>query len=844
MTDSSSSAWSIAVSRYVATLPPKHKAVFCAPACPEDCLLLVRQAQLRQRKFDKLTCTLEPLIVPLKRFEGSIDVLTQTSSLFVSPVWGPLRCVIGLLCDRLAALSSVTTLLGRLVEPLRRFMNYEKLFENNACLRTAIGALYCDLIEFCSRLVAHHTKSILRKSFGSFDRDVEEIGLKIKHHWAEVDVVANAANLAEAKAARQAEELERGLSRQTEINKWLAPATVEDDVHRLLSSYQDKSCEWILQTPEFSALENASEFHALRITGHPGGGKSTAAAFLVHHLLSSADDAPLQRAVLYFFCKASDIDKTFAITVLRTFIFQLLQTCPSLIQTIQQAYYRSGRSVLDSETETFALFEALISQASSLSIHIVLDAVDECKDAPTLLNGLLELPRNAGLPLKVVLLSRDDPDLKTALQTCDSTLALHSHQEPLEHYIADRVSKLSVTAHIDDSLRKTVIASITETSAGLWLFARLLLDEIEHAPSPEEITRQLQNLPHGLVELYTSILHTKEVKFSPTQVRMAQQIYLWLDKSDYIPARFWKKMNGDSLDDETISCLFKYACSSKQVFHPMKLVQNMCTPLIHTRVLHCAYMIHHQDGYDDDASIYVAEFFHQTAKQYLNWSIDALPSTVPQSLKLRRLGHLHRGIFAIWYFTESADFQQDLRQLQGRPREGDFECMMNVLCGCWRALNVANTSRALVKGHEEEAEELVEQLVWFITTDRCLGFIEATFIVNFSTQFDNTMSATISLLMDTPKQGLTDPPAYSREPLPPALRKLEVAQATLLTDLAYIVASLRLSLIPSVKTPEMPVGFEDRPVAQKILGIARKWQWLSCAPMAVSSNSFLISPKR
>jgi hypothetical protein len=98
--------------------------------------------------------------------------------------------------------------------------------------------------------------------------------------------------------------------------------------------------------------------------------------------------------------------------------------------------------------------------------------------------------------------------------------------------------------------------------------------------------------------------------------------------------------------------------------------------------------------------------------------------------------------------------------------------------------------------------------------------------------------------MDTPKQGLTDPPAYSREPLPPALRKLEVAQATLLTDLAYIVASLRLSLIPSVKTPEMPVGFEDRPVAQKILGIARKWQWLSCAPMAVSSNSFLISPKR
>lgn len=842
MTDGSPNAWSIAVERHVATLSPKHKAAFCAPACPEDCLVLVRQAQLRQRKFDKVARTLEPLIVPLKRFEGSIDCLAQTSSLFVSPVWGPLRCVIGLLCDRLAALSSVTTLLGRLVEPLRRFVNYERLFENDASLRAAIGALYGDLIEFCSRLVAHHTKSVLRKSFGSFDRDVEEIGLQIKHHWAEVDVVANAANLAEAKAARLEEELARASQRQTEINKWLAPSNVDDDLHRLLSSCAKGSLDWIRQTPEFSVLENASKFYALRITGHPGGGKSTAAAFLANQLLSSNKSS--QKAVLYFFCKASDTDKTFASTVLKTYIYQLLQVCPSLTTTAQKIYYRSGRLVLDSETETFALFADLISKASSLlSIYIILDAVDECKDAPTLLNGLLERPRNAGLPVKVIILGREDPNLKPLLQTCDGKLALHSHQEPLEHYIADRVSKLSITAHIDDNLRSTVIADITGTSAGLWLFARLLLDEIERAPSPEEIARQLKNIPHGLVELYTSILRAKETEFSPTQLRMAQQIYLWLDKSDYIPARFWKKTNGDSLDDETVACLFKYASSSKQVFHPMKLVQNMCTPLIHTRVLHCAYMIHHHDGHDDDASICVAEFFHQTAKQYLHWSIAAPPASVPESLRLRQLGHLHRGVFATWYFTESEDFRHDVQQLRERPREGDFECLMNVLCGCWRALNVANTSAALVRGHEDEAEELVDQLVWFITTDRCLGFIEATFILHFPAQLDASMAAILSLLTHSPKQG-PDPPAYSREPLPPALRKLEVAQATLFADLAYIIASLRLSLISSVKTPEMPLGFEERPLAQKMLGIARKWQWLSWAPRAVSSNGFLSSPKR
>jgi hypothetical protein len=259
---------------------------------------------------------------------------------------------------------------------------------------------------------------------------------------------------------------------------------------------------------------------------------------------------------------------------------------------------------LDSESEIFALFEILISQASSISIYIILDAVDECRDAPTLLRALLELPRSAGLPLKVIILGRDDPDLKTSLQSCGGMLALHSHREPLEHYIEDRVSKLTMIAHVDNTLRKTLISNLIETSDGLWLFATMLLDEIERAPSPEEIARQLQNIPHGMVELYSSILRGREAKFSPVQLRMVQQIYLWLDKSDYTPARLWKfGTNGDSLEDEMISSLFKYACASSHIFNPIKLVQGLCTPLVHTRVLHPGFIIHHIDGHDDDASI-------------------------------------------------------------------------------------------------------------------------------------------------------------------------------------------------------------------------------------------------
>ena len=694
---------------------------------------------------------------------------------------------------------------------------------------------------------------MLRKNFGSFDRDVQEISSKITHHWKEVDVVANATNLAEAKIARQAEELERALQRQTELNKWLAPANVDDDLHRLLSSYAKGSCDWVLRSPPFERLETASKFHALQVTGHPGGGKSTAAAHLVDQLLATTTAATedhgssaRRRIVLRFFCKASDPEKTFASTILRTFSFQLLQACPDLAPAVQQAFCRSGRPVLDSETECLAVFESLISQAVHLSssIYIVLDAVDECRDAPKLLQALLERPRAACLPLKVVLLSREDPDLRHLLRTCDDSLALHSRQEALERYIQTRVARLSITAHIDDALREELVSSIVDTSAGLWLFARLLLDEIERAPSPEEVTRQLQHVPHGMIELYTSILQARETKFSPTQLKMVQQLYLWLDKSDYIPARFWRGTSGDSIDDETIDLLFKYACQSSTIFNPARLIQDMCTPLVTTTALHSSPVVHHNNGNHDHAADYVAEFFHQTAKQYLSWSTGALSSVVPDSLRLRRLGHLHRGVFATWYFTECQDFQRDLQQLKERPREGNFGCMMEICCALWRALDVAATLPKLVKGHEEEAAELCEQLTWFISTDRCLAFIEVTFILNFTSQFDNSVSAIISLLTHTPKQVSAEPPAYSREALPPALQKLEAAHAILLADLAWIISTLRLSRVPANKPLDMPVGFKDRHLAQKIRGIACKWQWLNWAPMAVSSNSFLISPKR
>ena len=87
-------AWQLAVERHLAALPESQKAGFTSPANPDACLNLIIQAHGRKKGFTRLMELMRPLIDPLKRFEGAIDVLIQTHGALLSPVWGPLRLAI------------------------------------------------------------------------------------------------------------------------------------------------------------------------------------------------------------------------------------------------------------------------------------------------------------------------------------------------------------------------------------------------------------------------------------------------------------------------------------------------------------------------------------------------------------------------------------------------------------------------------------------------------------------------------------------------------------------------------------------------------------------------------
>lgn len=72
-----------------------------------------------------------------------------------------------------------------------------------------------------------------------------------------------------------------------------------------------------------------------------------------------------------------------------------------------------------------------------------------------------------------------------------------------------RVTRIPHMIH--SGLGTSVVDRVTEGAEGLWLYARLMMDEIAEAPSRELVDQYLQNLLCGLAGIYTRILQTQEI---------------------------------------------------------------------------------------------------------------------------------------------------------------------------------------------------------------------------------------------------------------------------------------------------------------------------------------------
>ena len=60
--------------------------------------------------------------------------------------------------DHVETLEKLALVLQRIVASLERYSNYEVLFLTHPNMQKAIGALYADLLDLCTRVVRFHSR--------------------------------------------------------------------------------------------------------------------------------------------------------------------------------------------------------------------------------------------------------------------------------------------------------------------------------------------------------------------------------------------------------------------------------------------------------------------------------------------------------------------------------------------------------------------------------------------------------------------------------------------------------------------------------------------------------------
>ncbi|KAI5864936.1 hypothetical protein GGS23DRAFT_604380 [Durotheca rogersii] len=741
-----SDSWQHAVQSFVSGLGPAERAGFRAPASPDDCMAVLLATQRRKTKLARILDLMRPAIDPLKRFESAIDVVVQVNAGIASPIWGPLRVVVTLCADHFHTLESVAMIIHRVISSLQRFSKYEELFAKNDLVQNAIGALYCDYLDFCVRVTRFYS-SPFRSFFSSFEKDFGDVAASIKLHSKNVDWAAHAAHVEETQREMEKAKLERRAHERGNIQRWLSPSTVDDDLRKHAGECLAGSCDGILASPQLKALvapgDTPKKGVAIRLQGLPGSGKTTAAAFLINHLKNQGF------VVLYFFFKASDGEKCSLLNCLRTLLSQLIRSEEGLYDFVEPLYQMSGRVVADSLIEVRQALSTALEHAAASRIFLVLDALDEASNSEDVLKWVAGRREATGRRLRVVCTSR--PSWTPAIPVPSDWMLLRMEDfkaDSIKQYILDRVRENPVISGA--GAEKQVADMVASAAGGLWLYARLTTDDLDRLPSIGQVWRQLTTLPQGFTELYSQILRTTETKLSAVELKLAQQLHLWVDVDDYLPK--FLILADDRLRYDTLELIFQYANDGEPVYDPLAVASRVSAPLLRVFGGNSDY------DREDDASIgmdtgqqagsssraYELDFIHQTAAQYLSES-DKLPAAqLPRTLQLRRLRCLHRAAVAVWYFTEceqSARVLADLRRSDVRPRHS-LICYFEMAYGLWDALRLDGrrwSSLAAQNEEDADATAVLRTLARFISTPACLRWVECAIIINYRGNFPHLL---------------------------------------------------------------------------------------------------------
>lgn len=368
---------------------------------------------------------------------------------------------------------------------------------------------------------------------------------------------------------------------------WLQPTEYTADsseFHRHLASQAPGTGLWICDTPRFQQWHDSEDHGSLWIKGVPGAGKSVTAASLIRHL-ERTEHVP----ILFFFFRYIIAANRRPRALVRDWLAQLLPHSVRLQATLQPLLSGDLEDVSDEQ-----LWEQLLTGLTSLDkAYCVVDAMDEMEltendDFLQRLNGLATYRPGS---IKLLMTSRPKQYLQSSLRDASIVHISLEHDlvgKDIAVFVSYRLKSI-LSEPTERELRDSLESTICTRSRGLFLYARLLLDQIAASlqATPQLDLRALaSNLPIGLEEMYNSMLLQQAESMN---IQSAVQVFL-LGMVTHASRALRLNELANALDFALSSSRF---ASPKPKETPKTIARSACAPLLEILEDETVQIIHH-----------------------------------------------------------------------------------------------------------------------------------------------------------------------------------------------------------------------------------------------------------
>ena len=278
----------------------------------------------------------------------------------------------------------------------------------------------------------------------------------------------------------------------------------EDELASLEDIRMEGSCLCLTGKLEFQEWEEAnfSSSKIFWLHGKPAAGKSVLASYIINVLSDS------NRECSYYFFKHGDSEASSLSGLLRSMAYQMASVNANVRNALHEMQQDEELKfdTIDERAIWRKLFMARVFRTDFHQPHFwIIDGLDECKSCGAFPNMLAKIEEK--IPLRVLITSRRTPELEKLLIPLGVTSMAISMDDTLNDIRLYLEANIDSLPTVGKDASQQLIDDIVVKSKGCFLWACLVLEQLEDTYNEQQIKEVLEEVPQDMDLLYERILH-------------------------------------------------------------------------------------------------------------------------------------------------------------------------------------------------------------------------------------------------------------------------------------------------------------------------------------------------